>query len=149
MRHLFGRITYWIIWPAMWLWFPFTTRTRVIISLPDSRILFVRGGLSHGGWGLPGGGLRRNEPDDIGAAREVYEETGIELQPSQLQKIYEGQNSSHGIRYKAVFFWVDVATEPALKLQRLEVSEAAWLPPDQVDGLSPLTRRLLDEQSKS
>ena len=40
-----------------------------------------------GMWAIPGGFLEIDEELEVGAARELYEETGVEIPPSELQQI--------------------------------------------------------------
>lgn len=40
-----------------------------------------------GMWAIPGGFLQMNEELDVGAARELYEETGLDIPPSDLQQV--------------------------------------------------------------
>lgn len=45
-------------------------------------------GTHHGGtWGIPGGALRRDETPLEGALRELWEETGIRLLPSEVNVV--------------------------------------------------------------
>ena len=56
------------------------------------RLLWVQRGLEpqHGKWGIPGGFLELGETLTEGAARELYEETGIVVLPDQLQLYMTG-----------------------------------------------------------
>jgi ADP-ribose pyrophosphatase YjhB (NUDIX family) len=40
-----------------------------------------------GMWAIPGGFLEMDEELEVGAARELYEETGLDIPPGQLQQI--------------------------------------------------------------
>ena len=40
-----------------------------------------------GMWAIPGGFLEMDEELDAGAARELYEETGLDIRPSDLQQV--------------------------------------------------------------
>ncbi len=56
------------------------------------RLLWVRRALEpgRGKWAIPGGFLENGETMAEGAARELYEEAGIQLQPDQLQLYMTG-----------------------------------------------------------
>lgn len=95
------------------------------------------------GWGLPAGLLKRREPPIIGAARELAEETGIELSPGDLRPAVPNAV----VHAKG---WVDVVFEarvPAsttrLIVDGAEVYEAAWHPLDALPRLTTPTARLL------
>ena len=49
---------------------------------------------TNGEWGLPGGGVKKGESLKDGAVRELREETGIRVNPKQLQKIQERPHGS-------------------------------------------------------
>lgn len=58
----------------------------VVAVVDDDRALFVRRARApeKGCWSLPGGYLERDEPPQAGAARELLEETGLEVDPDDL-----------------------------------------------------------------
>jgi 8-oxo-dGTP pyrophosphatase MutT (NUDIX family) len=89
------------------------------------------------GWGLPAGLLHKAEPPVVGAARELAEESGVRLDPSELSPAVP-----NAIVHKKG--WVDMvftASVPAstttLVVDGAEVYEAAFYP---LDALPPLTR---------
>jgi ADP-ribose pyrophosphatase YjhB (NUDIX family) len=95
------------------------------------------------GWTLPAGLLQRREDPRLGAARELAEETGVELPAEQL--IPAVPNAV--VHLKG---WVDVVFEtevPAstteLIVDGAEVYEAAWHPLDALPRLTQPTARLL------
>jgi ADP-ribose pyrophosphatase YjhB (NUDIX family) len=92
---------------------------------------------STNGWTLPAGLLQRREAPVHGAARELAEETGIEVSPEDLRPAVPNAV----VHAKG---WVDMVFEltlPAsatkLRVDGAEVYEAAWHP---IDALPPLTR---------
>jgi 8-oxo-dGTP pyrophosphatase MutT (NUDIX family) len=88
------------------------------------------------GWGLPAGLLHKGEQPVVGAARELAEESGVTLDPSELSPaVPNAIVHSRG--------WVDMvftASVPASSTELVvdggEVLEAAWYP---LDGLPRLT----------
>ncbi|PKB77043.1 MAG: DNA mismatch repair protein MutT [SAR202 cluster bacterium MP-SAtl-SRR3965592-G1] len=62
-------------------------KVAVICIVPrDSRVLMIRRAtdLGYGLWGLPGGYVDRGEVVERAAAREVWEETGLEVETGEL-----------------------------------------------------------------
>lgn len=87
-------------------------------------------------WGLPAGLLKRHEPPAVGAARELFEESGVRLDPDEL--VPATPNAVVHARG-----WVDVvfhgsvpASRTTLEVDGGEVLEARWFP---LDALPPLT----------
>ena len=62
-------------------------KVAVVCIVPrDGRVLMIRRAtqLGYGLWGLPGGYVDRGEVVEKAAAREVWEETGLEVEPGDL-----------------------------------------------------------------
>jgi 8-oxo-dGTP diphosphatase len=88
------------------------------------------------GWGLPAGLLKHREEPVVGAARELFEESGVRLDPGALTPAVPNAV----VHVKG---WVDTvftASVPAstttLVVDGGEVLEAGWFP---MDALPPLT----------
>lgn len=95
------------------------------------------------GWTLPAGLLRRREPPLLGAARELAEETGIELPPEELRPAVPNA-IVHAKGWVDVVFEARVpATTTTLRVDGAEVYEAAWHPLDALPPLTKATARLL------
>ncbi|MFJ8142731.1 NUDIX domain-containing protein [Streptomyces sp. NPDC096013] len=63
--------------------------THVILRDGDKILLSQRGGpYGYGRWHMPSGKLDRGEPSSEGAARELFEETGIAVIPGDLQLVH-------------------------------------------------------------
>ena len=102
-------------------------RSRIIVINDDS-ILLVRGSFGHQLWSLPGGGLHRGESDAVGAARELKEETGLDLPARAFQKLGEKRlkiSGSWAIQ-NLVFFNTELQMPTTLKPRPLEIIEAKW-----------------------
>jgi len=95
------------------------------------------------GWGLPAGLLKKYEPPDVGAARELFEEAGVRLDPGDLVPA-----SPNAIVHSEG--WVDMvfhgsapASSTTLEVDGGEVLEARWFPLNQLPPLTPNTELLL------
>ncbi|MCM0675472.1 NUDIX domain-containing protein [Micromonospora phytophila] len=95
------------------------------------------------GWSLPAGLLERGEAPVVGAARELYEESGVRLSPSQLRPAVPNA-VVHAKGWVDVVFTAEVpASTTALAVDGAEVFEAAWHPLDDLPKLTWPTARLL------
>ncbi len=68
--------------------------TAAVAVWHGNRILLV----SHSykkGYSLPGGGMRRDEAPECGAVRELFEETGIAIEPAALQLADVSKRKGH------------------------------------------------------
>ena len=122
-----GRVVFWLSWPAQFIYLRVGRRTRVLILCED-KVLVVKGWISSGAWMLPGGGLHFRENPAAGAVREVREETGLKLQPEQLQSLILSSTTEHGLRFIYYGFVAKLDSLPPLKLRHFEISEACLLP---------------------
>ena len=124
---IIGRTLFWLSWPASFAYLYFSRRTRIIVAVDDD-VLVVRGWLSGGWWGLPGGGLHHGENPAEGAARELREETGIHINGSDLQKLYSRRVKSElGLRYIAYAYALHFSKKPKLSKQTLELTHLDWI----------------------
>ncbi|MFJ2895828.1 NUDIX domain-containing protein [Streptomyces sp. NPDC087218] len=71
---------------------------HVILRTGDKVLLSQRGGeYGHGRWHLPSGKLDEGEPLTTGAARELFEEVGVSVDPDRLRlvhTVYHKQSST-------------------------------------------------------
>ena len=119
-------------------------RTRVIIlDRSHGEILIIKNWFSSGSYQFPGGGLKKGEIPAVGAAREVREELGIKLKPSDIKHLKTVQSKN----YQKVFMLVEKKlTEESLKsLQILhhEITEVIKLKLSELN----LVKHKLDEDS--
>jgi 8-oxo-dGTP pyrophosphatase MutT (NUDIX family) len=88
------------------------------------------------GWGLPAGLLKRYERPAAGAARELFEESGVRLRPDDLVPATPNAIVHPEGWVDMVYFGsVPAATTP-LEVDGGEVLDARWFP---LDDLPPLT----------
>ena len=94
-------------------------------------------------WGLPAGLLKRGEPAELGAARELFEETGIRVAPADLAPCQPSAIVHHAGRWVDVVFEARVPADVVLHADGAEVLEAAWYRLDDLPPLTTPTARLL------
>lgn len=129
-----GTLLAWLAWPALFVYLRIGSRSRVIVIAED-HILLVQGWMSTPEWGLPGGGLHRRESLTIGAVREVGEETGLRLAPTQLTSLTSEQVTENGITFHCHFFVARLPGRTQLRAQWGEIVAAEWVPLSQVSTL--------------
>ena len=99
------------------------TRGATCIILHRDHILLVQHTYGSRNWGLPGGGLKRNETPEEAIKREIYEEVGIRLPQVHLHGhvFYTGSHRRDTI-------WVFSATVPTREfaLEGYEIAQAQW-----------------------
>ncbi|MGK5684669.1 NUDIX hydrolase [Actinoplanes sp. URMC 104] len=104
------------------------------------RLLLLRQPTKHG-WSLPAGLLKRREDPAVGAARELFEETGVRVEPGDLTP-----GNPNAIIHRVgvvdtVWFGAVPASTTELRVDGGEILEAAWFP---IDDLPRLTRNTAD-----
>lgn len=121
-----GRVVYWVAWPGLYILLKGSHRSRVLLVCND-RVLLVKTWLGSGRWGLPGGGIEKNESAVDGAVREVSEEVGITLSKNDLVYLYEkGYQSKNNFQFNYTAFAVELSHEPKIQLDP-EIIEARWV----------------------
>jgi len=94
-------------------------------------------------WGLPAGLLKKHEPPAVGAARELFEESGVVLRPDELTPAVPNAIVHARGWVDTVFFGSVPASTTALVVDGGEVLEAGWFPLDELPPLTPNTAVLL------
>ena len=78
-------------------------------------------------WSFPGGGIKSNESAIQAAARELREEVGINVESSSLSIVKEFICESEFKKDHATAFEITLEAEPDVKVDGLEVVEAAFI----------------------
>lgn len=128
-----GRFGGYVLWPAVFLAIPFTTRARVLV-VHKGKVLMVQGWLSTGYWACPGGGKYRTEAPDKAVVRELEEEVGLAVSTQKLRSLGTMQQTK-GHRYRFHAFVVELQKQPKLHLQKLEIADAVWVKPSHLSEL--------------
>ena len=89
-------------------------------------------------YSLPGGFVRRGEPPEQAARREVCEEIGLDLSAETLHHAWQG-SVQYESRLDTIDIWeVSLDERPALHVDGREITWAGWMDPSAAQG-----RRLL------
>ena len=94
-------------------------------------------------WGLPAGLLKKAESPAVGAARELHEESGVEIDPGDLTPAVPNAIVHPKGWVDTVFMGTVPASETKLVVDGGEVLEADWFPLDDLPDLTPNTALLL------
>ncbi|GLW07274.1 NUDIX hydrolase [Microtetraspora sp. NBRC 13810] len=129
-------------WRLLWWWnAKFMVGVSGVVRDPEGRVLLLRHRLWPEGrqWGLPTGYAKRSETFEDTVAREVREETGLEVKVGRLIRLQSGFRLRMEVAYEAEFVRGEIRIDP------LEILEARWVSPhDLPDGVMPGHRVLIE-----
>jgi ADP-ribose pyrophosphatase YjhB (NUDIX family) len=114
----------------------------LVHSLDGQQVLLLRQPRSRG-WSLPGGLLNRHEEPIVGAARELREETGIRLSPTELVPVTPNAVVHPHGKWVDMVFTVRLSTDTPMCIDPAEVIEARWFNVEELPRLTSLTARLI------
>lgn len=122
-----------------------TERSRIIVVNEEEKILLVRG-MVGSKWTLPGGGIEKNESPLLAAKRELFEETGIEVDQAIIKKVGTIEGKTSPVNYRAHIFFVRVNKDvlPKHPHNQREIIEIGWFDPKKLPSdLSAIARTSL------
>jgi 8-oxo-dGTP diphosphatase len=124
-----GKIVYIGGYPLIYAWIKRNSRVYVVIEV-NNKILFTKNWLGcHRDWRLPGGGVKTGETNLAALVRETYEETGLQLDISQIKQITNDfQLSKHGFKY--LIYYIKLNRQPKITMAA-EIAEAQFIPKNQ------------------
>lgn len=138
-----GQLIFWLCWPVHYIILRGSHRARVIVENEKGQILFVKNMISAGEWQLPGGGVEHNEDKYTGAARELKEETGLDLEPGQFDFLEQLEGSDYGLKFTTLLFRAKLNYTPQITPQFSEIVAYDWLDPLGSEKFSPHTKKLI------
>ena len=120
----------------------YTVGAVAVIRDEHDRVLLVR---QHHrtGWSLPGGLTGRHEEPQQAAAREVWEEVGIRLNPEELKPTYPSARVNAYSQQVDVIFTVTVASDLQLRPDPAEIRLVEWHAVDELPRLTGPTEQVL------
>lgn len=113
------------------------TAGAVVIIEHDGRVLALRQ-LHRKGWSLPGGLIERGEQPADAVAREVFEETGIRIDPGQAMAI----DFVPDIKHIDIIFRVECDELPEVRVAS-EALKSGWFSMDELPEPDKSTQRIL------
>ncbi|MCR8843305.1 NUDIX domain-containing protein [Paenibacillus sp. SC116] len=87
----------------------FMPSVAAVVRNEEDHILFIRKG-NEQTWGLPAGAIEIGETPAQAITREVYEETGLTIQPTQIIGVFGGEkyqyqySNGHQVEYLVIVF---------------------------------------------
>jgi 8-oxo-dGTP pyrophosphatase MutT (NUDIX family) len=140
MKHA-GVMKTWILrlrlyWLAAWLYETYRlllkphTHGALVALWCQERVLLVQTSYRHE-LSLPGGGVKRGEMANLAARRELLEELGLELQSMQLGEPWVVTEHSERGRNTVSIYTLNMAEEPEIEVDGLEIIDFHWLIPQQ------------------
>jgi 8-oxo-dGTP diphosphatase len=99
---------------------------------------------------LPGGGQHRGESPRETGARELREEVGLSVAPSELREVFEARGTDEYKRDRCYFVELTVEAPPTLALDNREVVWAAFIDVDTALQLplAEMVRAYLEEAAR-
>lgn len=120
----------------------------------EPRVLLIRRGQEplKGEWSLPGGAVELGETLEEAIRREVLEETGLSVEPVAVVEAFDriARDEAGRVRYHYVLVDFLCQVTGGAELERpvvcaTDALEARWAGADELDGLTPLTVKVIQK----
>jgi ADP-ribose pyrophosphatase YjhB (NUDIX family) len=122
---IIGKLIYLFSFPFILLIIRNSKRVYAAIIF-ENRILVTKNFLGfHNAWRLPGGGLKKGEPEIQGLIREVQEEVGILITADNLSLIISEKKHRKNFFYSV--YLCNLEQLPAIKIDNKEILEAKFI----------------------
>ena len=117
----------------------FTVSAAALVTNRENEVLLLKHVLRpFYKWGLPGGFINHGEQPETAVKREIYEETGLQLEKVRLIQILTIK------RHVEMFYRAESRGTPEVK--SLEIIRAEWLPVSRLpENLSPLQKSFIEK----
>jgi len=129
---------------------PFTIGVGGIV-VQENKVLLVKLTYGHKGWILPGGYVKSTETITKAVTREVHEETGLEVEPTQIVSVRSRVNQGKCDIYVAFFVKV---LGGQLEADHKEISDLRYFTVDEMEARDDvpklntwIARRALDKNA--
>ena len=127
-----GRLIYWLLLPYRLTWLATTDRVGVVLTNSLGEVFLVKNWLGDDRWRLPGGGVKRGEPLEVAASRELVEEIGVACQPDSLAYLGSLRRGSWSGKWAA---FRGQSASQTVELKRSEIVAGEWFAPPSLAGL--------------
>lgn len=112
-------------YPLAILWWTWRGNDGTKVAVwANGKVLLVRHSYKFG-WKLPGGGVKAGEDHRAAAYRELSEEVGLAIDPTEL-RLACAARGSHGMVY---LYEVELKEEPETRIDQREIVAAAFQTP--------------------
>ncbi len=131
-------------YPIASLWWRLLGNTGITVAVwVGERVLLVRHSYKPG-LRLPGGSVRSGEAPCLAAARELQEEVGLTVAPSDLHLVGPFQDT-YGTDY---LYEIELAVQPKLRVDRREIVSAGFAPAQSARERHQYLRRYLQSRQR-
>lgn len=120
-----------------------TQRARLVVQNEGGEVLLIQAWPDTSIWNLPGGGMKRSERPEDAAARELHEETGLQVNHRSMRQRLTFRTRGHD---ELVFtVTVEKNSLPPTPPNRWEVRSMKWFSLDSLPDVSPSAHHILTE----
>lgn len=122
---------------------------RTVNGVRQYFLLLNRKNNANGHWGFPKGHVEGNENEYQTAAREILEETGLNVVFTGSERYVSHYSPKPGIEKDVVYFLATLRDDQTVKLQKEEVADYKWCTYSEAKQLLTFDANLLDKFEKS